>query len=218
MKRFIFALILFISASQAFAQWQVPLNAVPIGRGSGVVGFNSVAPGADGNCIVALGGTWISTTCGGGGGGITTPCAVGTLVAGGGVGVIPTCVDIATQNQFYAGTANKFIHAGLIWPTETVTTYGTTTTIDFATFKNTSITLTGNITTMTFANVVAGKAGMITFIQDGTGSHTTVWNSILKFSGGTTPSLTTTPAAVDILTYACRSATFCGASLLTDVR
>ncbi len=59
---------------------------------------------------------------------------------------------------------------------------------------------------------------MITFIQDGSGGHITGWNNIFKFSGGVQPTLTTTPGAVDILTYSCRSATFCAASLLTDVK
>lgn len=217
MKRVVLSAILALLASPALAQWQVPNSAVPVGRGPGVVGFSSVAPGSNGQCLTVVAGVWASAACGSGTG-ITTPCAIGTVVVGGGVGVIPNCADIATQNQFYAGTADKFIQAGVLWPAETTTTYGTTTTFDFATFKNTKVTLTGNITTQTFSNVIAGKAGMITFIQDGTGSRTTVWNSILKFSGGTTPTLTTTAGAVDILTYACRTATFCGASLLTDVR
>lgn len=125
---------------------------------------------------------------------------------------------LATANQYNCATAGSIVQSSVVYQAETVTTYGTTTTFDFCAFKNTSVTLTGNITTMTLTNVVAGKAGMITFIQDGSGNHTTVFNSILKFTGGTTPTLTTTAGAVDILTYACRSATFCGASLLTDVK
>ncbi len=125
----------------------------------------------------------------------------------------------ATALEVQAGTVtDKIIAPAVLWPTETVTVYGTTTTFDFQTFKNTSVTLTGDITTQTLTNVVPGKAGMITFIQDGSGNHTTVWNSIFKFSGGTTPTLTATAAAVDILSYSCRSATFCAASLLTDVK
>src|SRR6266404_5791552 len=99
MKRLFLALVLALGISPALAQWQTPLGTVPVGRGPGVIGFSSIAPGTAGNCLVSSGGTWISTTCGGGGGGITTPCAVGTLVAGGGIAVVPVCVDIATQNQ-----------------------------------------------------------------------------------------------------------------------
>ncbi len=143
-----------------------------------------------------------------------------------GTGMICTAQTISSGLAVYATAlevqagivADKIIAPAVLWPTEAVTTYGTTTTFDFQTFKNTSVTLTGDITTQTLTNVVPGKAGMITFIQDGSGNHTTVWNSIFKFSSGTLPTLTTTAGAVDILSYSCRSATFCAASLLTDVK
>jgi len=218
MKRIILAFILAALAGPVAAQWQVPSGTVPLGRGPGVVGFAAINPGADGNCLVSLGGTWVAAACSGGGGSIVTPCAIGTIVAGGGVGVVPLCKDVATNGQMLAGTSDKFIQAGVLWQAETVTTFGATTTFDFSTFKNTAITLTGNITTMTLSNVAIGKAGSITFIQDGTGARTTVWNSIFKFAGGTAPVLTTTAGAVDILSYSCRSATFCQAALMNDVR
>jgi hypothetical protein len=80
------------------------------------------------------------------------------------------------------------------------------------------VTLTGNITTMTLSNVKAGKAGTITFIQDGTGSRTATFSTTFKFAGGSIPTLTTTANAIDILTYSCRTASFCAASLMKDVR
>lgn len=126
--------------------------------------------------------------------------------------------DIATLAQYLAGTASKLVQSGVIYTAEVTTTYGTTTTFDFSLFINTVVTLTGNITTQTLSNVTAGKAGTITFIQDGTGSRTTVWNSVFKFAGGTTPTLSTTASAIDVLSYSCRSATFCVASLIKDVR
>lgn len=130
-----------------------------------------------------------------------------------------TVTGKAAASDYYAGTSTaKLITPSVIYPSETTTTYGTTTTFDFATFINTAVTLTGNITTMTLSNVTAGKSGTITFIQDGAGSKTSVFNTIFKFSGGAIPTLTTTANAVDILTYSCRSATFCAASLMKDVR
>ena len=130
----------------------------------------------------------------------------------------PTDVDIATNANFFAGTTDKFVQTGTLWQAETTVTYGTTTTFDFSLFKNAVVTLTGNITTQTLSNVTIGKAGSITFIQDGTGSRTTVWNSIFKFAGGTAPSLTATAGAVDILSYSCRTATFCQAAMMNDVK
>ncbi len=143
-----------------------------------------------------------------------------------GNGMVCTAQTISSALALYAtaldvqtGTStDAIITPSVLWPTETTTTYNTTTVFDFHTFKNTSVTLTGDITTQTLTNVVPGKAGMITFIQDGSGNHTTVWNSIFKFSGGATPTLTITAGAVDILSYSCRTTTFCAASLLTDVK
>lgn len=60
----------FFVTAPASAQWQVPNNSVPIGRGTGT-GFGSVAPGAASNCLVSNGTTWTSTACPGGGGGGT---------------------------------------------------------------------------------------------------------------------------------------------------
>ncbi len=125
---------------------------------------------------------------------------------------------LATASQYYAATANTIVPTNVIYPTETTTTYGTTTTFDFNTFINTAVTLTGNITTMTLSNVRAGKSGTITFIQDGTGSRTSVFSTTFKFAGGAIPVLSTTANAIDVLTYSCRSATFCVASLMKDVR
>jgi len=276
MKRLIpFALALLLS-QPAFAQWQVPLGSVPLGRGIGVVGFSNILPGTNGNCITSSGGTWVASPCAGSGGGFTTPCVVNVLLVGTGVGLPPGCVtllpadntqvftgdvtsagaslvlnitnnavtnaklapmaartvkanitgssanptdvDIATNANFLAGTTDKFVQTGTLWQAEVTVTYGTTTTFNFSLFKNAVVTLTGNITTMTLSNVTIGKAGSITFIQDGTGSRTTVWNSIFKFAGGTVPVLTTTAGAVDILSYSCRTATFCQAAMMNDVR
>jgi len=126
-------------------------------------------------------------------------------------------VDIATAGNFQAGTANKVLDANVVFSTETATTYGTTTSFDFNTFINTRVTLTGNITTMNCSNMKAGQAGTITFIQDGSGNRTSVFCSILKFAGGVAPTLSTPLNSVDVLSYSCRSTTFCVAGLLKAV-
>ena len=128
-------------------------------------------------------------------------------------------IDGATAGNFQAGTSNKVLTADVVYTTQTTTTYGTTTTFDFNTFLTTKVTLTGNITTMTCSNIKAGQAGLISFIQDGTGSRTSVWCSSLKFSGGTTPTLSTAINARDDLVYGpCTATTFCTAALVKDVR
>lgn len=138
----------------------------------------------------------------------------GTLNFGGTI-----AVDKATASNYYAGTSNKVVTTDIIYPAEVTITYGATTTFDFGTFINGIVTLTGNITTQTFSGVTAGKSGSIRFQQSGAGSFTTVWNSILKWPGGSAPSLTTGSAtAIDVLTYNCVSATYCQAALAKDVK
>lgn len=65
MKRIALALA-FIAAlsASAFAQWQVPANSIPLGRGPGFIGFASVAPGTNGQCLVSNGTIWRAASCG----------------------------------------------------------------------------------------------------------------------------------------------------------
>lgn len=132
-----------------------------------------------------------------------------------------TVTGKAAASDYYAGSSTaKVIAPNVIYPAEVdLGNSGSgTQTIDFSTFINARTTMTGNISTQTLSNVTAGKAGTITFIQDGTGTRTTVWNTIFKFPAGTIPALSTAINTVDVLTYSCRSATFCIASLIKDVR
>jgi len=130
-----------------------------------------------------------------------------------------TVTGKAAASDYFAGTSTaKLIAPNVIYQAPTTTTFGSTTTFDFSTFNDSAVILTGNITTMTLTNVTSGKAGTIAFVQDATGSRTAVFNTIFKFAAGAVPSLTTTANAVDILSYACRTATFCVASLMKDVR
>lgn len=52
--RILAALVAFLVASPAVAQWQVPNNAIPLGKGAGVTGFSSVAgsAGAGAKCLI----------------------------------------------------------------------------------------------------------------------------------------------------------------------
>jgi hypothetical protein len=153
--------------------------------------------------------------------------ATGHVIAGTGLtgGSLPgggtIAADIATAAQFAAATANKLLAADKVFTSEVPITYGTTTTFDFSTFINGAVTLTGNITTVTFTNLKAGQAGLIRFIQDGTGSRTipATINSALKCAGGCSYTLSTAANAVDVLGYTCVSATYCiGGALLKDVK
>jgi hypothetical protein len=196
MKKLALLIALFF-ATPALAQTagEVANHAIPIGKGPGVVGWGTAVPTTSG---------WVLTSTG-----PTTDPAFQAIPS----------LTFATAAQYLAGTVNNLpIAPNVIYPTEVVVTFGATTTFDFSTFINASVTLTGNITTQTLSNVIAGKAGMITFIQDGTGSRTTVWNAIFKFPSGAPPALSTAAGAIDVLSFSCRSAALCPASLMKDVR
>lgn len=66
----------------------------------------------------------------------------------------------------------------------------------------TDLTLTANCT-LTFPTATAGQSFTLVLRQDGTGSRTITWPSEVKWDGGTTPTLTTTASAVDILGFFC---------------
>lgn len=174
--------------------------------------LKSVTPGAIAGSSVA-GVSAINTLVGG----LTLNATSGLNIVSGGTTITIT-PDIATAANFEAGTANKLLDAAGVFTAETTTTYGTTTAFDFNTFINSKVTLTGNITTMNCSNMKQGQAGTIAYIQDGTGSRTAAFNTgtcstVLKFAAATYPTLSTNASTVDILSYSCRSATYCVASL-----
>ncbi|MEP7337068.1 MAG: glycosyl hydrolase family 28-related protein [Acidobacteriota bacterium] len=69
--------------------------------------------------------------------------------------------------------------------------------INFINGNAVTLTLTGNITTLTFSNIRAGANYVLHFIQDSTGSRTLTKPSTLKVNGGLT--LTTTANRRDVL-------------------
>ena len=82
-------------------------------------------------------------------------------------------------------------------------TSGSTATIDLEDGNFHKVTLTANCT-FTFSNPPAtGTAGSFTLflVQDGTGSRTVTWPGTVDWSAATAPTLTTTAAAVDVLTF-----------------
>ena len=86
---------------------------------------------------------------------------------------------------------------------DTNSTSGSAATIDLEDGNFHKITLTANCT-LTFSNPPAsGTAGSFTLflVQDGTGSRTVTWPGTVDWSAATAPTLTTTAAAVDVLTF-----------------
>lgn len=62
-----------------------------------------------------------------------------------------------------------------------------------------TVTLGGNRTLGAPTNILAGATYIWIITQDGTGSRTLAYNSVFKWQGGVSPTLTTTAAAKDMI-------------------
>ena len=80
------------------------------------------------------------------------------------------------------------------------------------------VTLAGNRTLGFPSPIPPGQSGMIYIYQDGSGSRTLAYTSCWRFAGGSTPTLTTTAAAVDMLTYSVRTSATIDAALVADLK
>lgn len=89
--------------------------------------------------------------------------------------------------------------------------------VDLATANNFSHTTTEDTTLAAPSNPTAGQSGVIVITQGGT-ARTLAYNAFWKFPGGTVPTLTATPGAVDVLAYYVESATRATCQLLKDVK
>jgi hypothetical protein len=101
-----------LALDPAFAQWQTPTNSIPIGRGAGVTGFNSITPSASGNCLLSTGTgsapTW--GTCG------TTVKNFGASGSAqtttGNIGATSAALTLAAAQDFANGQGILVNHAG----------------------------------------------------------------------------------------------------------
>jgi len=80
------------------------------------------------------------------------------------------------------------------------------------------VTLGGNRTLGFPSPIPPGQSGMIYIYQDGTGSRTLAYTSCWRFAGGSTPTLTTDAAAVDMLAYSVRTSATIDAALVADLK
>lgn len=160
--------------------------------------------GSDPTCISASGsGTVTSIVQGAGLTFSTTPLtASGTISA-----------DVATNSNIWSATTNKLVDsAGLntAGAPVTVTSATSSYTLNLSSGVDFQITLgvTSFLANPTVTSSQLGRTGCIYITQPTTTFYTLSYGSNWKFSGGTAPTLTTTPNAVDILCYKARTTTF----------
>lgn len=90
--------------------------------------------------------------------------------------------------------------------------------VDASLANNFTHTFTENTTIANPTNLVAGQSGVIVFTQHASSPKTLAFGSYWKFSSGTTPSVTASNSAVDVLAYYVESSTRITAKLITDVK
>ena len=92
-----------------------------------------------------------------------------------------------------------------------------TTTLDFATANNFSLTLPagGTVSLGNPSNQTAGQSGVITITQNGTTAALVTYGGNWKFQGGA-PSVSTTLSSVNVIAYYVESASRITAQLLTN--
>ncbi len=77
---------------------------------------------------------------------------------------------------------------------------GNSDTIDWSVANKQKSTLTGNVT-FTFIAPYGPCNLVLKLVQDGTGERTVTWPATVKWAIGTKPTLTTTPNAIDIVSF-----------------
>ena len=84
--------------------------------------------------------------------------------------------------------------------TQTANATGSTT-LDFSTYQNFVLTLTGNVTLANPTTEAVGQSGFIVIIQDGTGSRTVSLGTDYETAGAGGLTLSTTASTTDIVPY-----------------
>jgi hypothetical protein len=84
--------------------------------------------------------------------------------------------------------------------TQTANASGSTT-LDFATYQNFVLTLTGNVTLANPTTEAVGQSGFIVFIQDGTGSRTVSLGTDYETASGAGLTLSTIASTTDLVPY-----------------
>lgn len=109
-----------------------------------------------------------------------------------------------TVNQAFADkelSAPILVDYGEKW--QTLTSSSGAVTFNMNTANHASLTLSENVTSFTFSNWTAtgNLAGRVLRVIQGASAYTITWPAAVKWSGGVTPSLSSTNGAIDVFTF-----------------
>jgi hypothetical protein len=85
--------------------------------------------------------------------------------------------------------------------TPTVANTSTAYTVDLANGVLFDLTMTGTPVVFTFPTATAGRQFTLMLKQDGTGTRLATWPASVRWAGGTAPTLTTTAAKTDVISF-----------------
>ena len=88
---------------------------------------------------------------------------------------------------------------------------------NFGANNNFTVTLGGSRVIDNPYNPTAGQSGVISIVQDTTGSRTLSWGNTWKFQGNVAPTLSTSANAVDLLVYYVRTTSNISAQLINNI-
>lgn len=124
------------------------------------------------------------------------------------VGTATTTIFIADSNgNVGIGTStntnnNKVIVDGSLVSFEGIKPFSATPTFDWSARNQWQMTMTSNVTSVTFTGLTPGAGDRLMLCQDGTGSRTVAgWGTNIIWSGGTAPVQTATLNKCDIYTF-----------------
>jgi hypothetical protein len=107
----------------------------------------------------------------------------------------------AASKVFTADANNLTKITGGVFLEEDTLSFDATQDWDVRASPVAQVTLTANVTFDAPTNPTTGQYISIVCIQDGTGSRTIAWNAVFEFTGGTTPTATTTAGKADLFTF-----------------
>jgi len=132
---------------------------------------------------------------------LTAPTITNPTISGGG-SMAGTFTGTPTYSGAVAFTGKPTFTATS--PTLVADTDGATITFDMNAGNIHSVTLGGN-RVLAVTNVAVGQVFIIRLLQDGGGTRTVTWFNTIKWTGGTTPTLTTTINKADSFGFFCTS-------------
>ena len=119
------------------------------------------------------------------------------LIKDGGTIGVASDADVIT----IASTGVTTFSKAVVGSTDTDTSNTGSVTLDFNTNQNFVLTFTGNVTLANPSTESVGQTGVITCIQDGTGSRTLSLGTDYETVGGAGITLSTAASAVDVIPY-----------------